>query len=193
MRQVFGSSCSQPAASLGSALPVLGLMTDSGSVTFWFRICPILVTMVPHGSRLAGCSGSTMRTSRLASCAAAGPARAAARAAETRETIPARFMSSSLGLVLRDGLAQFCLRACSSPARRRAGRSRPKPPGSIAGALDQCLEHVLLLRLQVGQRRAHRAGRAADELHARLDDRHRIALLAVADIGEGKEEAVEDL
>src|SRR5262245_29368952 len=48
-----------------------------------------------------------------------------------------------------------------------------------------------LLRGEIGQRRTHGAGVAADHLHARLDDRDRIALLAVADRDQRQDEVLQ--
>lgn len=70
--------------------------------------------------------------------------------------------------------------------RRRAGGA------GGAGAADEVGEHRLLLRGQVGQRAADRAGGEAAQADAGLDRRDGIAGLAVAEVHERVEEVVEE-
>ncbi len=61
-----------------------------------------------------------------------------------------------------------------------------------ARCLYQSLQYLPLLAGQIHQGRANRAGRKTGKLDARLDDRDRIAGLAVAQGCEGEEERMKD-
>lgn len=64
---------------------------------------------------------------------------------------------------------------------------------SAAHRFDQGAQHFPLLARQIDQRRANRARLVADQIDPRLDDRDRVARLAIAQRRKGKEEGVKDI